>query len=109
MISTLDRIAGQLSKSVKDDAATVYKLEQETGAIVDVSSSAARRIPRNTQPQSDQEQVWYQQIADQTIDSTLMKRYGTIDEQAGGILYLASEEASYITGVTLPVGGGDLG
>jgi len=68
-----------------------------------------RRIPRNGAEQSAQEQAWYQQIVDQTLDSSLMKRYGSIDEQAGAILFLASDEASYITGVTLPVGGGDLG
>lgn len=68
-----------------------------------------RRIPRNNQPQSEDEQVWYQQVVGQTIDSSLMKRYGAIDEQVGAILFLASDEASYITGVTLPVGGGDLG
>ncbi|NKQ10598.1 1,6-dihydroxycyclohexa-2,4-diene-1-carboxylate dehydrogenase [Pseudomonas sp. SST3] len=68
-----------------------------------------RRIPRNSAEQTEQERVWYQQIIDQTVDSTLMKRYGTIDEQAGAILFLASDDASYITGVTLPVGGGDLG
>ncbi len=68
-----------------------------------------RRIPRNAAEQSEQEKLWYQQIVDQTVDSTLMKRYGTIDEQAGAILFLASDDASYITGVTLPVGGGDLG
>lgn len=38
-----------------------------------------------------------------------MKRYGTIDEQIAPILFLASEEASYITGTVLPVAGGDLG
>jgi dihydroxycyclohexadiene carboxylate dehydrogenase len=68
-----------------------------------------RKIPRNANPLTDLEQVWYQQIIDQTVDSSLMKRYGTIDEQVSAILYLASDEASYITGVTLPVGGGDLG
>lgn len=68
-----------------------------------------RRIPRNAAEQSPQEKVWYQQIVDQTVDSSLMKRYGSIDEQAGAILFLASDDASYITGVTLPVGGGDLG
>lgn len=68
-----------------------------------------RRIPRNGAEQTPQEKIWYQQIVDQTCDSSLMKRYGTIDEQAAAILFLASDEASYITGMTLPVGGGDQG
>jgi NAD(P)-dependent dehydrogenase (short-subunit alcohol dehydrogenase family) len=38
-----------------------------------------------------------------------MKRYGTLEEQAAAILFLASSEASYITGTILPVAGGDLG
>jgi dihydroxycyclohexadiene carboxylate dehydrogenase len=68
-----------------------------------------RRIPRNAAEPSAQEKAWYQQIVEQTVDSSLMKRYGTIDEQVGAILFLASDEASYITGTILPVGGGDLG
>ncbi|ABA74706.1 1,6-dihydroxycyclohexa-2,4-diene-1-carboxylate dehydrogenase [Pseudomonas fluorescens] len=68
-----------------------------------------RRIPRNTAQPTEEEKVWYQQIVDQTIQSSLMKRYGTIDEQVAAILFLASDDASYITGVTLPVSGGDLG
>jgi dihydroxycyclohexadiene carboxylate dehydrogenase len=68
-----------------------------------------RRIPRNTEQPTEQEKSWYQQIVDQTVSSSLMKRYGSIDEQAGAILFLASDDAAYITGVTLPVGGGDLG
>ena len=68
-----------------------------------------RRVPRNPQPLSAQEQVWYQGIVDQTKASSLMHRYGTIDEQVAAILFLASDEASYITGTVLPVGGGDQG
>ena len=68
-----------------------------------------RRIARNDAAQSPDEKIWYQQIVDQTLDSSLMKRYASLDEQVGAILFLASDEASYITGVTLPVGGGDLG
>lgn len=68
-----------------------------------------RAVPRNLNEQTAQEKVWYQQIVDQTVNSSLMHRYGTLDEQAGVILFLASDDASYLTGVTIPVGGGDLG
>lgn len=68
-----------------------------------------RKIPRNKNKLSKQEEIWYQGIIDQTIDSSLMHRYGTIDEQVRAILFLASDEASYITGTVLPVSGGDLG
>ncbi|MHA7886332.1 benzoate diol dehydrogenase BenD [Roseicyclus sp.] len=68
-----------------------------------------RVTPRNPNAAEEQREDWYRTIVDQTIQSSLMKRYGTLDEQAGPILFLASDDASYITGVTLPVGGGDLG
>ena len=68
-----------------------------------------RVVPRNANAEQEQREDWYRTIVDQTIGSSLMKRYGTLDAQAGPILFLASDEASYITGVTVPVGGGDLG
>ena len=68
-----------------------------------------RKIPRNTTPLTDEEKGWMNAVVDQTIDSTFMKRYGTIDEQVNAIAFLASDESSYITGSTIPVGGGDAG
>lgn len=68
-----------------------------------------RKVPRNPTPPSAQEAQWYQAIVDQTVESTLMKRYGTLQEQSAAILFLASDDASYITGTVLPVGGGDQG
>ena len=68
-----------------------------------------RKVPRNENPMSEQEKVWYQQIVDQTKDSTLQKKYGTIEDQVNAILFVASDEAKFITGVTIPVSGGDLG
>ena len=68
-----------------------------------------RRIPRNTAEPTEQERAWYQEVVDQTTASSLMHRYGTVHEQAAAILFFASDEASYVTGTTLPVAGGDLG
>lgn len=68
-----------------------------------------RKIPRNVQPLSENEQVWMQQVVDQTIDRSFLGRYGSIDEQVNAITFLASDESSYITGSVLPVGGGDQG
>jgi dihydroxycyclohexadiene carboxylate dehydrogenase len=68
-----------------------------------------RKIPRNPVKLSKKEEHWYQDIVDQTIASSYMHRYGTIEEQVLAILFLASDESSYITGTVLPVGGGDQG
>ena len=68
-----------------------------------------RRVARNPNGDSADEQRWMAEAVRQVTDSTFFKRYGTIDEQVGPILFLASDEASYITGSVLPVAGGDLG
>lgn len=68
-----------------------------------------RRVERGPGPKSDQEKAWYQEIVDQTIDSSLAKRYGSLSEQVAPIVFLASREASYINGSILPVAGGDQG
>ncbi|HKE38685.1 MAG TPA: 1,6-dihydroxycyclohexa-2,4-diene-1-carboxylate dehydrogenase [Casimicrobiaceae bacterium] len=68
-----------------------------------------RKVPRNTEEQTRQDEIWYREIVDQTNESSVMHRYGTIEEQVAPILFFASDESSYITGSVLPVGGGDLG
>ncbi|CAE6756366.1 benzoate diol dehydrogenase BenD [Paraburkholderia nemoris] len=73
------------------------------------TDAPARRVPRNTAGDSEQEKVWMGDAVKQVTESTFFKRYGSIDEQAAPILFLASDEASYITGTVLPVAGGDTG
>lgn len=68
-----------------------------------------RRVPRNASGDTGQEQAWMAEAVAQVTSSTFMKRYGTLEEQIAPILFLASDEASYVTGSVLPVAGGDLG
>lgn len=74
------------------------------------TAAPARRISRGTpEPHNDIEREWFDAHITQTLGSSLMKRYGTLDEQAAAICFLASDEVSYITGTVLPVAGGDIG
>lgn len=68
-----------------------------------------RRVPRNAGGDTDQEKLWMEEVVEQVKGSAFLHRYGTIDEQVAPILFLASDEASYVTGSVLPVAGGDLG
>lgn len=68
-----------------------------------------RKVPRNSNSLSQNDKDWMQQVVDQTIDRTFMGRYGSIEEQVKAIVFVASDDASYITGSVIPVGGGDQG
>jgi dihydroxycyclohexadiene carboxylate dehydrogenase len=73
------------------------------------TDSPPRRIPRNAEGDTIEEEEWMAETVLQVKESTFLKRYATIDEQVAPILFLASDEASYVTGGILPVAGGDLG
>jgi dihydroxycyclohexadiene carboxylate dehydrogenase len=68
-----------------------------------------RIIPRNTEVPTEQEKLWRQQMVLQSRQSTPMGRRGRTEESAAAICFLASEEASYITGQVLFVAGGGTG
>lgn len=73
------------------------------------TAAPPRRVPRNAAGDSEQEKAWMSEAVHQVTESTFFKRYGSIDEQVAPILFLACDEASYITGSVLPVAGGDTG
>lgn len=45
-------------------------------------------------------------VAKQMIDCTPLRRYGSIDEVIGPVLFLFSDDASYLTGVDIQITGG---
>jgi dihydroxycyclohexadiene carboxylate dehydrogenase len=73
------------------------------------TSAPPRRVARNAEGDNAQEQAWMAEAVAQVTDSAFLKRYGTLEEQIAPILFLASDEANYVTGTVLPVAGGDLG
>ncbi|WP_131682414.1 1,6-dihydroxycyclohexa-2,4-diene-1-carboxylate dehydrogenase [Pseudarthrobacter sp. YALA5] len=73
------------------------------------TEAPARKVKRGPEAETTVEKAWYQVIVDQTVESSIFKRYGSLDEQAAPIVFLGSDEASYLTGTILPVAGGDLG
>lgn len=73
------------------------------------TEAPARRVPRNAAGDDARERAWMAEAVGQVTESSFLKRYATLDEQVAPILFLASDEASYITGSILPVAGGDLG
>lgn len=68
-----------------------------------------RAIPRNASAPTPQEAVWRQAVRQQTLRDTPAGRFGRPEEIAAAICFLASDDASYVTGQTLYAGGGAIG
>ena len=72
-------------------------------------ASPDRVTPRNPNELTEQERLWNQDVHEQTIRDTPLGRFGTADEIAAAVCFLAADEASYITGQVIFAAGGAVG
>ncbi|HEY4065951.1 MAG TPA: 1,6-dihydroxycyclohexa-2,4-diene-1-carboxylate dehydrogenase [Burkholderiaceae bacterium] len=71
--------------------------------------AGVRKIPRNPDPLSRAELAYKTEMTAETHATTPLGRYGRPEEVSSAVCYLASDEASYITGQVLYVAGGGHG
>jgi 3-oxoacyl-[acyl-carrier protein] reductase len=64
------------------------------------------RIENLLKARVEKEGITFEEAQKSMIADIPMKRLGTVEEFASTVLFLASEKASYITGVVIPVDGG---
>jgi dihydroxycyclohexadiene carboxylate dehydrogenase len=74
----------------------------------DPSDGLVTRIPGQSRREltPEQQHAQFESLAERHLQNIPMRRPGTKEEQAAAIAFLASEDASFITGQILSVGGG---
>jgi NAD(P)-dependent dehydrogenase (short-subunit alcohol dehydrogenase family) len=84
-------------------------------AVIGLTKSLARRFAPHAirvnclapaDIETDMTAGWPQELCDRLNSLTPLNRFGSVDEVAGAAVFLASDEASYITGQTLSINGG---
>ncbi|MDH2235041.1 SDR family oxidoreductase [Pigmentiphaga sp. GD03639] len=96
-------LTAALSRDLADTEVRVNCVSPGALAVQD------RITPRNSTAQSDRQRAWRDEAYQQSVRDTPLGRPGTPEEVVGAVSFLASDEASYITGQTLFVAGGAIG
>ena len=111
----INRVPYAAAKGAVHAITTTLALETaETGIRVNCVAPGGTQVTDRTvrrpsgQP-SDEDQAHINAVIEQTLRDTPLARFGTVEEQAAAVAFLASDDASYITGQTLFVAGGGIG
>jgi NAD(P)-dependent dehydrogenase (short-subunit alcohol dehydrogenase family) len=81
-----------LTRQLAIDLAPAVRVNCVCPGVIETPMTAALR----------QDPAWVQEV----LKRYPLRRFGHVDEIAAAILYLASDEAAFVTGVALPVDGG---
>lgn len=98
-------LAYNVSKSAVDQFTRCVALEL-AGKGVRCNSINPGVIVTNIHKRGGMNEETYQKFLDHSKTTHALRRAGTVDEVASSILFLASEQSSFITGANLPVDGG---
>ncbi len=74
--------------------------DPDDGLVTRIPGESRREIP------ADERQAQFESLASRHLQNIPMRRPGKKEEQAAAIIFLASDDASFITGQILSVGGG---
>ncbi len=77
-----------------------------TANVVAPGYTMTERIENLLKARVEKEGITFEEAQKSMITDIPMKRLGTVEEFASTVAFLASEKASYITGVVLPIDGG---
>jgi NAD(P)-dependent dehydrogenase (short-subunit alcohol dehydrogenase family) len=110
-ISSISGVVGQLGIHMAYNASKgAVRTMTKSGAVqyakdnIRVNSVHPGMLPPMKSSKGSADPAW----RDKMIRAVPLKREGRVEEVAYAVLFLASDEASYITGVELPVDGGFL-
>jgi NAD(P)-dependent dehydrogenase (short-subunit alcohol dehydrogenase family) len=110
-ISSISGVVGQAGIHMAYNASKgAVRTMTKSGAVqyakdnIRVNSVHPGMLPPMRSSKGSADPVW----RDKMIRAVPLKREGRVEEVAHAVLFLASDEASYITGVELPVDGGFL-
>ncbi len=110
-ISSISGVVGQLGIHMAYNASKgAVRTMTKSGAVqyakdsIRVNSVHPGMLPPMKSSKGSADPTW----RDKMIRAVPLKREGRVEEVAHAVLFLASDEASYITGVELPVDGGFL-
>jgi len=77
-----------------------------TANVVAPGYTMTERVENLLRARVEKEGISFEEAQNSMIANIPMKRIGTVEEFASTVAFLASEKASYITGVVIPIDGG---